>query len=282
MDASQRDLQKIAAMEAREQQQQQRQLRAALTEALSTDPSARTAEQQRLLDEHATLAAALKDHQDRAAVRRADARARRALQEEDTAALDAKLDTLAELVRGAEGRTVLYTGAGMSTAAGIPDWRGPAGLWTLKRKGVRVEWPRVDACAPTAAHMACVGLMAAGHASHCVTQNIDGLHMRAGLPEDRLLELHGSVYRSRCVQCGRRWRHAGDVTRDTPPPVRELPGGAGCGVGGDGGDGPRKTCGGRLAYKRHGIGQSCPECGSDLQVLCGGPEGDCGGVVAGH
>ncbi len=119
---------------------------------------------------------------------------------------------------------VVMTGAGLSTAAGIPDYRGPEGLWTRdpaaersSRAEVYQEDPEVrlaawrrfaarhaSALQPTSAHRALVDLEKEGRLLGLVTQNVDGLHRAAGTSADRLVELHGSTDRVRCLRCG--WR----------------------------------------------------------------------------
>eukprot|EP01121_Diplochlamys_sp_Union-15-3_P003325 TRINITY_DN13179_c0_g1_i1.p1 TRINITY_DN13179_c0_g1~~TRINITY_DN13179_c0_g1_i1.p1 ORF type:complete len:121 (+),score=17.80 TRINITY_DN13179_c0_g1_i1:69-431(+) len=79
----------------------------------------------------------------------------------------------------------VFTGAGISTSAGIPDYRGPQGTWTLKEQGVlRREGKVIDAnkAIPTIAHMSLVKLMEAGFLKHIISQNCDGLHRRSGIP----------------------------------------------------------------------------------------------------
>ncbi len=119
-------------------------------------------------------------------------------------------------------RIAVLTGAGISTDAGIPDFRGPEGLWTLNpaaerastidnylrdteaRKAawrMRTDSRLVDA-RPTAGHRALVELEAQGRLEHLVTQNIDGLHQRAGTSAALLTEVHGSIDGYVCVSCG--------------------------------------------------------------------------------
>ncbi len=128
-----------------------------------------------------------------------------------------------EAVRGAE-RIVVLTGAGISTDSGIPDFRGPNGIWT-KNPGAekasniqhyladpdvrRAAWQsRLDMGAWTAepndGHRAIVELETSERLLAVVTQNIDGLHQKAGNDPDRVIEVHGTVWFSRCWDCNDR------------------------------------------------------------------------------
>ncbi len=132
----------------------------------------------------------------------------------------AELLDAADWLEGVRRITVL-TGAGVSTDSGIPDFRGPSGLWTkdpaaekmstyqayiadpaLRRRSwqARLAHPAWTA-EPNAAHLALARLVA-GLDAWIITQNIDGLHQRAGVPGDRVLELHGTMYGVVCVGCG--------------------------------------------------------------------------------
>jgi NAD-dependent deacetylase len=116
---------------------------------------------------------------------------------------------------------VVLTGAGISTDSGIPDFRGPNGVWTKNpaaEKTAHIDnymgdpelrqrsWQnRLTAsyffAEPNSAHRAIADLQRAGSVSWVVTQNIDGLHQAGGSPDDSVLELHGTVWRSRCMNC---------------------------------------------------------------------------------
>jgi NAD-dependent protein deacetylase/lipoamidase len=145
-------------------------------------------------------------------------------------------------------RAVVLTGAGISTESGIPDFRGPEGLWTkdpnaeklsnlhyymsdpeirrLAWKG-RLEHPAWSAT-PNAGHRALVELERRGKLRALITQNIDGLHQRAGNSPDTVIEVHGTVHEVVCMRCG--WRgpmsHALDRVRagEDDPPCRECGG----------------------------------------------------------
>lgn len=123
-----------------------------------------------------------------------------------------------KLVSAAE-KILVFTGAGVSTRSGIPDYRGPTGVWKerqpvyydafMSSEDSRVEywqykletWPPMRDAEPNAAHRGIVELEAAGKLLLLVTQNIDGLHERAGLSRDRLVELHGTNNLVECQSC---------------------------------------------------------------------------------
>ena len=122
----------------------------------------------------------------------------------------------------ASSRIVVLTGAGISTESGIPDYRGPNGIWTKNPAAARLvdidsyladpevrreAWlERMHHPAWTAepgpAHRALVDLEGSGRLVALATQNIDGLHRAAGTSVDVLLELHGTIWRCRCLSCG--------------------------------------------------------------------------------
>jgi NAD-dependent deacetylase len=128
---------------------------------------------------------------------------------------------LAALVAGAR-RVCVLTGAGVSTGAGLPDVRGPRGLWTRTRRITLDEfvhapeqraryWDEeerffrlVRRARPGPAHDALVELYRRGRLSAVVTQNVDGLHQAAGLPAEAVIELHGSIAEAVCLDCGAR------------------------------------------------------------------------------
>jgi len=142
--------------------------------------------------------------------------------EDDAEVLRGKIDALSEMLAGAR-HVVVYTGAGISTAANIPDYRGPQGIWTQQKKapagkagslssGSRAGGVDKLGVTPTEGHMALAALVRAGRVAAVVSQNIDGLHMRSGVPPSALTELHGNVFRERCRACGREFLRGFDVT----------------------------------------------------------------------
>jgi NAD-dependent deacetylase len=131
-----------------------------------------------------------------------------------------QIEQLARAV-AATGRLVVLTGAGVSTASGIPDYRGPTGVWTsdpeaearatiasyvAEEEVRRSTWQRratgpVIGAVPNAAHDALVELERRGHLHTLITQNIDGLHQQAGNDPERVIEVHGNVHGARCLTC---------------------------------------------------------------------------------
>lgn len=120
------------------------------------------------------------------------------------------------------GRAVVFTGAGVSTESGIPDFRSPGGFWTrykpiqfkdfISDAGIRLEaWRRfmvihktIGAARPGSGHTAITELVKRGHVSHVITQNIDGLHEGAGVPREQIIEIHGNGTYATCLACGLR------------------------------------------------------------------------------
>jgi NAD-dependent deacetylase len=131
---------------------------------------------------------------------------------------------LARRCLGRARRIVVLTGAGISTDSGIPDFRGPQGVWTLNPKAERMSdirhyvsdpevrrlsWQSrlahpVWTAEPNAGHQALVKLEQRGTVLALVTQNIDGLHQRAGNSPDIVVEVHGTVHRAVCLSCASR------------------------------------------------------------------------------
>lgn len=145
-------------------------------------------------------------------------------------------------------RIAVMTGAGISTDSGIPDFRGPQGVWTKNPQAERisrlkdyVEDPEVRRQAwrnrlvhpvwrakPNAGHRALVTLQRQGRLLAILTQNIDELHQRSGIPADRVVELHGSMWRVVCWSCRRRSPMAAALERvraGDPDPACEVCGG---------------------------------------------------------
>ncbi|CAG8114368.1 unnamed protein product [Penicillium olsonii] len=101
---------------------------------------------------------------------------------------------------------IAFTGAGISTSAGIPDFRGPNGNWTLRAQGrPRTKHADTLTAIPTPSHMALVELQNRGILKYLVSQNCDGLHRRSGILPERISELHGSSNRESCHDCGKEY-----------------------------------------------------------------------------
>jgi len=113
---------------------------------------------------------------------------------------------------------IVYTGAGISTSANIPDYRGPQGLWTLMQKGQTMSENSnelLTTADPTLTHMALKGMYENGIVKHIVSQNCDGLHIRSGIPKTALSEVHGNMYIEVCSSCHREFVRTFDVTENT-------------------------------------------------------------------
>uniref|UniRef100_A0A8C9A3Q2 protein acetyllysine N-acetyltransferase n=1 Tax=Prolemur simus TaxID=1328070 RepID=A0A8C9A3Q2_PROSS len=112
-----------------------------------------------------------------------------------------KVQELARLV-WESSNVVFHTGAGISTASGIPDFRGPHGVWTMEERGLAPKFDTTfESARPTQTHMALVQLERVGLLRFLVSQNVDGLHVRSGFPRDKLAELHGNMFVEECVKC---------------------------------------------------------------------------------
>jgi NAD-dependent protein deacetylase/lipoamidase len=131
------------------------------------------------------------------------------------------IELLRELIGSAQ-RIVAFTGAGISTESGIPDFRSPGGIWTRYKpiyfddfmssdEMRRESWRRKFAtdetmlkAEPNAGHRALAKLVEQGRMSAIITQNVDGLHQRSGVPDSKIIELHGNATYASCLDCGHR------------------------------------------------------------------------------
>ena len=148
--------------------------------------------------------------------------------------LDKKIDTLAGWMYESQ-YMVIFTGAGISTDSGLPDFRGPDGVWTRRDKGLppkKMErsWEDVE---PNSTHYAIVDLQNLGKMKYLISQNIDNLHLKSGIKFDLLAELHGNRARLRCDRCEK------TIERSTGETLCE--------------------CGGSLKPSGVGFGQSLPK-----------------------
>jgi NAD-dependent deacetylase len=121
---------------------------------------------------------------------------------------------------------VVFTGAGISTESGVPDFRSPGGVWSRMRPIYfqdfiasedrrREAWTRAFSGAagwtgakPNAGHFAVARLVASGKANCVITQNVDNLHQDSGVPADKVIELHGNASYATCLSCGLRHEFA--------------------------------------------------------------------------
>ncbi len=170
------------------------------------------------------------------------------------------IERLGELVANA-ARVTAFTGAGISTESGIPDFRSPGGLWTRMKpipfqdyvasRDVRREyWERrfaapdqIGPAEPNAGHRALAKLHETRLLGAVVTQNIDGLHQKAGVPDSDVIELHGTFAYCTCLRCGRRYEN--DDVRARFLATREPP--------------DCEACGGIVKAATISFGQAMPE-----------------------
>ena len=138
---------------------------------------------------------------------------------------DSQTAALARLIDKAR-RAVVFTGAGISTESGIPDFRSPGGIWTkmapiyfdeflASEEARRETWRRrfamedlFRAAAPNRGHRAVDALVRRGKVASVITQNIDGLHQASGIAPERIVELHGNTTYATCLDCGARYEIA--------------------------------------------------------------------------
>lgn len=153
----------------------------------------------------------------------------------------AKARILARRIRSSS-HVVLHTGAGISTSAGIRDFRGPSGVWTTESSRAKTTDKQDGAsntcfedAVPTLTHMAITAMHAIGFIHYVISQNVDGLHLRSGLPRSALSELHGNLFVDWCPVCKSETRRDSEV-----PTVGYKPSGKRCG---------RANCDGMLTDK---------------------------------
>jgi NAD-dependent deacetylase len=115
--------------------------------------------------------------------------------------LEQRIDTLANWIYESH-RLVVFTGAGISTDSGLPDFRGPDGLWTRKARGLPTDstgkWPEAE---PNAGHKAIVEIQNLNKLFFLISQNVDNLHLKSGIRQELLAELHGNLTKIRCMRC---------------------------------------------------------------------------------
>ncbi len=131
-------------------------------------------------------------------------------------------EKLAAHLRAAQ-RIVIFTGAGISTESGIPDFRSPGGVWSkmqpimfqdfvASRDKRREAWTRVfnrtagwTGASPNAGHFAVAKLVEMGKARSVITQNVDNLHQDSGIPDTQVIEIHGNASYAKCLRCAKRY-----------------------------------------------------------------------------
>jgi NAD-dependent deacetylase len=172
----------------------------------------------------------------------------------DERRLQRHVGKIARWIIGSE-HMVAFTGAGISTDSGIPDFRGPEGVWTRRDAGLPAPRWRVppDEVGPNAAHLALFELQRLGKLRFLVTQNTDNLHRRSGISPELLAELHGNGYLMRCLGCDRLYTRQ-EIGWDTARwdrgyrTQKPVPGQPVC-----------ANCGGRLISSVVNFGDSLPE-----------------------
>jgi NAD-dependent deacetylase len=168
--------------------------------------------------------------------------------------LEGPIETIARWIIESE-HIVAFTGAGISTDSGIPDFRGPDGVWTRRDKGMPAPRWRVPPgeIEPNASHLSLVELQSIGKLRFLITQNTDNLHRRSGIRPELLVELHGNGQLMRCLHCDRLYTRQ-DVGWDRDrwgPGYRTqnpVPGQPGC-----------LNCGGRLISSVVNFGDPLPQ-----------------------
>jgi NAD-dependent deacetylase len=135
-----------------------------------------------------------------------------------------KVDSVSEMVVQSK-KLVVFTGAGISTESGVPDFRSPGGIWDrfdpnelnfqsfmASEAGrekywqfSKVLWPEIAKAEPNAGHYAIAELHRLGKLDCVITQNIDNLHQKSGVPEEKVIELHGTLKWVICLECGQKY-----------------------------------------------------------------------------
>jgi NAD-dependent SIR2 family protein deacetylase len=127
-------------------------------------------------------------------------------EEDDPATLDQRINQAAQMIAQSK-YLVIFTGAGISTASGIPDFRGPNGVWTRRDKGLppprtSKPWEEIE---PNAGHLAITELQELGIMKFLISQNVDNLHLKSGIHPDLIAEFHGNSALMRCLECDKQF-----------------------------------------------------------------------------
>jgi mono-ADP-ribosyltransferase sirtuin 6 len=127
-----------------------------------------------------------------------------------------KIKEIAKLLKNSK-HCIVFTGAGVSTSANIPDFRGPEGIWTKEHKNSKINYgSEINEIKPTYCHYALTELARKCYIKFLITTNMDGLHWRSGFPEHMIEELHGSAYTEHCPFCHNHYRRLKEVERGSP------------------------------------------------------------------
>lgn len=156
--------------------------------------------------------------------------------------LSKRIDRLVQILHSS-AKLVVFTGAGISTESGVPDFRGPDGLWTRRDKGLPVSGATINwsKSQPNSGHQAIVELQTLGKLKFLISQNIDNLHLKSGIDPDKLAELHGNLTKLRCRRC--------EFTLDNFDDLKQCP-----------------ECGGGLKSSVVDFGDSLPRRDLDLAI----------------
>ncbi len=128
--------------------------------------------------------------------------------------LEDRIETLVQWISEAK-RLVVFTGAGISTDSGLPDFRGPDGVWTRRDKGLPPrdpgkDWTQSD---PNVAHYSIYELQEMGKLQFLISQNVDNLHLKSGIRPELLAELHGNMDQHRCTTCEKTYPKSTELDR---------------------------------------------------------------------